>query len=64
MKDSSMTHRQSYANADRAILHYQRLIAGHLSPAERRHARVLLLRAVFARALARQAMEQTEEIAA
>jgi len=56
-----MTHAQEpYQNADKAILHYQRLIAGHLSPAQRKAARLALIRAVLLRAEARAMMEQIE----
>ena len=59
-----MTAQQRYTKADRAIKHYQLLIAGHLSPAQRRQARIQIVRAVFARALALRAIARTEEIAA
>jgi len=59
-----MNPQQRYTRADQAIRHYQRLIAGHLSPAQLRQARVQIVRAVFARAKALRDIERTEEIAA
>lgn len=47
----------AYDAADRAVAHYLRLLAGSLSARERRQARILLIRAVFARGKARAAME-------
>lgn len=53
-----MTPEDTYERADRAIAHYQRLLAGSLSPAQRHEARLALIRAVFQRAEARQQVEQ------
>jgi len=55
----TMTHaEQAYQHADKAIQHYTRLIAGHLSPAQRRGARIQLVKMVFARAAARKRIER------
>lgn len=48
----------AYEHADRAILHYQRLLAGDgLTAREQRMFRLLLIRAVWARCEALQLME-------
>jgi len=55
---------QAYAHADKAIAHYQKLLAGSLSPHQRERARLELIRMVFARAAALRQMEEAEQVAA
>lgn len=55
-----MTPARAYERADRAVAHWQRILAGSLSPAQRHEARLALIRAVGERARALQAMEQME----
>ena len=53
----------AYEHADRAILHYQRLLAGDgLTRADKRMFRLLLIRAVFARAAALGLVESETEL--
>lgn len=60
-----MTHLQdAYSHADKAIAHYQKLLAGSLSPAQRQRARLELIRMVFARAAALRRMEEANELVA
>ncbi len=49
---------RAYERADRDAQHYIRLLAGNLSKRERHTARLLLIRAIFARCAAERAMEQ------
>jgi hypothetical protein len=55
----TMSHaEQAYQHADKAIAHYQRLLAGRgLTRADQRTARLCLIRMVFARAAALDRME-------
>lgn len=61
-----MSHiEQAYTHADKAILHYQRLLAGHgLTQKDKRMFRLLLIRAVFQRAEARALLSEVEQVAA
>jgi|GEM_PF-6894086 len=62
-----MNHtRLAFEHADRAVHHWQLILAGHLSPAQRNYARLELIRAVGQRVRARAALEeeQTEQVAA
>jgi hypothetical protein len=55
----------AYEHADKAISHYQRLLAGRgLTSADKRMFRLLLIGAVFQRAQARQTIERLEQVAA
>lgn len=57
--------RAAYEHADKAITHYQRLLAGHgLTASDKRTARLLLIKAVFQRSAALTAIQQSEQIAA
>lgn len=50
---------RAYEHADRAVAHYQRLLAGHgLTNADKRMFRLLLIGAVFQRAAARQQLDR------
>jgi hypothetical protein len=55
-----MTPARAYERADRAVAHWQRILAGSLSPAQRHEARLLLIRAVGERAKARAVLERIE----
>ena len=59
-----MTHaEQAYTHADKAISHYQRLLAGAgLTQADKLMFRKLLLRACAARWQAREAIEEATEV--
>ena len=62
-----MTHAQhAYLHADRAVHHWQLILAGSLSAAQRQRARIELIRAVGQRTRAKLEMEQepTEQVAA
>lgn len=50
----------AYERADRTVAHWQRILAGSLSPAQRQTARLALIRAVFARAAALKRLEGQE----
>lgn len=56
-----MTHAElAYAHADRAVYHWTLILAGSLSPAQRRHARIELIRAIGQRVRTRMVLEQKE----
>jgi len=60
-----MTPEDIYTQADRAVHHYQRLLAGDgLTRADKRRFRILLLRACDARWRAREEIAQTDQVAA
>jgi hypothetical protein len=60
-----MTHTQAaYAHADRAVYHWQLMLAGSLSTAQRQRARIELIRAVGQRVRCRMALEEAEQVAA
>lgn len=54
-----MSHNQAaHEHADRAVFHWQMILAGSLSPAQRQHARIELIRAVGRRVQTRIALER------
>lgn len=56
---------QSERTADKAIKHYQRILAGAgLTQADRRWARIQIIKTVFARAEVRERMEKGEQVEA
>lgn len=56
-----MNAQHAYEKADKAIGHYQRLLAGHgLTRADKRLFRLLLIRAVFERGAALRTMKCEE----
>lgn len=60
-----MTHTEAaYEHADKAVAHWQLILLGSLSPAQRQRARIELIRAVGQRVRTRIALEQTEQVAA
>lgn len=59
-----MTPIDAYERADREVAHWQRILAGSLSPRQRQAAREALIRAVFARARALAQMEVEREVVA
>ena len=59
MNHSALT----YEHADKAVYHWQLILAGSLSPAQRQHARIELIRAVGQLVRTRIALEQKGVIA-
>lgn len=54
-----MTHAElAFEHADRAVYHWRLILAGSLSPKQRQHARIELIRAVGQRVRCRIALEQ------
>ncbi len=54
-----MNHAQlAFEHADKSVAHWQLILAGSLSPAQRQHARIELIRAVGQRVRTRIALEQ------
>lgn len=49
-----------YERADRDVMHWLNILAGSLSPAQRKEARLNLIAAVFLRAHYRQALKEVE----
>jgi hypothetical protein len=54
----------AFEHADKAVYHWTLILAGSLSPAQRQHARIELIRAIGQRVRTRIALEQAEQVAA
>jgi hypothetical protein len=50
----------AYEHADRAVHHWRLILGGSLSPAQRQHARIELIRAVGQRVRTRLALQDKE----
>lgn len=55
----------AYERADKLVAHWRLILAGSLSPAQRQHARIELVRAIGQRVRTRMVLEQeAEQVAA
>ena len=57
-----MTPAERYALADKAVFHWQLILAGSLSPTQKRQARSELIAAVGRRVRARLALERSADV--